>query len=35
MPRTAKWMDLEIVILSEISHIGKDKYHILWPICGI
>ena len=23
----AKWMDLEIIILSEVSHTDKDKYH--------
>ena len=26
------WMDLEIIILSEISKTEKDKYHM---ICGI
>jgi len=25
----ATWIDLEIVILSEISQTEKDKYHIL------
>ena len=34
MPFAATWMDLEIVILSEVSHKGKDKYHISL-ICGI
>ena len=28
-------MDLEIIILSEISQIGKDKYHMISFICGI
>ena len=34
MPLAATWMDLEIVILSEISQTQKDKYMILL-ICGI
>ena len=28
MPFAATWMDLEIVILSEVSQTGKDKYQI-------
>ena len=28
------WMDLEIVIQSEISQKEKNKYHILTHICG-
>ena len=28
-------MDLEILILSEISQREKDKYHIISLICGI
>ena len=27
MPFAATWMDLEIVILSEVSQAEKDKYH--------
>ena len=27
MPFAATWMDLEIVILSEVSQTEKDKYH--------
>ena len=27
--------DIEIVILSEGSQIQKDKYHMIWLICGI
>ena len=34
MPFAATWMDLEIVILSEVSQTEKDKYHISL-ICGI
>ena len=33
MPFAATWMQLEIIILSEISQ--KKKYHIISPICGI
>ena len=29
------WMDLEIVILSEVSQTEKDKYHMILLICGI
>ena len=29
------WMDLEIIILSEVSQIEKDKYHMISLICGI
>ena len=28
MPFAATWMDLETIILSEISQTEKDKYHI-------
>ena len=35
MPFTAKWMDLEIVILSEVSQTEKEKYHMISLICGI
>ena len=28
MPFAATWMDLEIVILSEVNQTEKDKYHI-------
>ena len=34
MPFAATWMDLEIVILSEVSQTEKDKYMISL-ICGI
>ena len=35
MPFAATWMDLEIVILSEVSQTKKDKYHMILLICGI
>ena len=31
----ATWMDLEIIILSEVSQTEKDKYHMILLICGI
>ena len=33
MPFAATWMQLEVIILSEISQ--KEKYHIISLICGI
>ena len=35
MPFPATWMDLEIIILSEVSQIEKDKYRMISLICGI
>ena len=35
MPFEATWMDLEIIILSEVSQKEKDKYHTISLICGI
>ena len=35
MPFAATWMDLEIIILSEVSQTQKDKYHMISLICGI
>ena len=35
MPFIATWMDLEIIILSEISQTEKDKYHMISLICRI
>ena len=29
MPFAATWMQLEIIILSEVSQKEKDKYHII------
>ena len=28
-------MDLETIILSEVSQEGKDKYHMMSPVCEI
>ena len=30
-----RWMDLESVILSEVSETEKDKYYMILLICGI
>ena len=35
MPFAATWMDLEIIILSEVSQKEKDKYCTVSLICGI
>ena len=35
MPSEATWMDLETIILSEVSQTEKDKYHLILHICGI
>ena len=35
IPFIATWMDLEIIILSEVSQTEKDKYHTSLLICGI
>ena len=35
MPSAATWMDLEIIIQSEVSQKEKDKYHMMSLICGI
>ena len=35
MPFAATWMDLEMIILSEVSRTEKDKYHMISLICGI
>ena len=34
-PFAATLMDLEIVILSEVSQTEKGKYHMILLICGI
>ena len=35
MPCAATWMDLEMIILSEVSQTEEDKYHIITLIHGI
>ena len=35
MTFSATWMDLDIIILSEVSQTEKDKYHMISLICGI
>ena len=35
MPFAPTWMDLEIIILSELSQTEKDKYHMISLICVI
>ena len=35
MPFAATWMDLESVILSEVSQTKKVEYHVTSLVCGI
>ena len=35
MPFAETWMDLEIVMLSEVSQTEKGKYSMTYLICGI
>ena len=35
MPFAATWMDLEIIILSEVSQTEKDKYHGITYMCNV
>ena len=35
VPFAATWMDLEIIIVSEVSQTEKDKYRMMSLICGI
>ena len=35
LPIAIVWMNLENIILSEISQSEKDKYHVISYICGI
>ena len=35
MPSAATWMELETLILSEVSQKEKDKYHMISLISGI
>ena len=35
MPLAATWMDLEMIILSELSQKEKYRYHMTSLVCGI
>ena len=35
MPFAATWLELETLILSEVSQTEKDKYHMISLISGI
>ena len=35
LPFVTAWMDLENIMLTEISQAVKDKYHMISPISGI
>ena len=35
MPIATIWMDLEIIILTEVRQAEKDKYHIILLMYGI
>ena len=35
MPFAATWMDLEIIMLSEVSQTEKKKYRMTSLLCGI
>ena len=34
-PFQATWIELEIIIMSEVNQKGKDKYHMITLILGI
>ena len=34
LPFATVWMNLESIVLSEISQAVKDKYHMISPISG-
>ena len=34
LPFVTVWMELESIMLSEISQVVKDKYHMILPIRG-
>ena len=34
MSLAAKWIDLKIIILSEVNQKEKDKYRMISHICG-
>ena len=35
LPLATAWVDLEIILLSEINQSEKDKYHMISLTCGI
>ena len=35
MPFAATWIDMEIILLSEVNQTEKEKYHMILLICGI
>ena len=35
MPFAPTWMDLEIIMLIEVTQKEKDKYHMISLMCGI
>ena len=35
LPFATAWMELESIMLSEISQVVRDKYHMISPISGI
>ena len=34
LPFAITWMELESIMLSEISHAVRDKYHMISPLTG-
>ena len=34
LPCLTAWMELESIMLSEISQVVKDKYHMISPVSG-
>ena len=34
LPFATAWMELESIMLSEISQVVKDKYHMISPLTG-
>ena len=34
LPFPTAWMELESIVLSEISQVVRDKYHMISPLTG-
>ena len=34
LPFVTAWMEMESIMLSEVSQVVKDKYHMISPITG-